>query len=280
MAEVLWLQEERCAETSLVGGKVAHLSRLASQHLVPPGFVVSIMEGDEALLPELERQIRMAYRSLAVQTRTEDVPVAVRSSAIDEDSPRASFAGQHDTYLNIRGEDAVLAAVAGCRRSALSHAAHEYRLQRGVPVQRPLIAVLVQILLHPSVSAVAFSANPITGAMDEVMINSSWGLGESIVGGAVTPDLFVLKRPALHLVTRQISSKEVMTVLSENGTSEIPVPSHLRECSSLGGSQLLEIGRLATRLEQVMGWPVDVECAVAYGELYLLQCRPITTLTR
>ena len=152
------------------------------------------------------------------------VPVAVRSSAIDEDSAGASFAGQHATYLNIRGEQAVVEAVARCSLSALSVVAHQYRQQRGLDVERPLIGVLVQMLVESVASAVAFSANPISGARDEVMITSAWGLGESVVGGTVTPDLFVLKRPALRLVDRQIYSKEVMTVLAEGGTTETRCP--------------------------------------------------------
>lgn len=278
MSEVLWLGDERCKDVTQVGAKAAHLSRLAALHLVPPGFAVSAMEGGSDLTPALEESIRRAYRELVAATRNPLTPVAVRSSAIDEDSAGASFAGQHDTYLNIRGEDAVLHAVRRCSESALSAGAHEYRQQRGLEVERPLIAVLVQMLVQSVTSAVVFSANPITGARDEVMITAAWGLGESVVGGSVTPDLFILKRPALEILDRQIYSKDVMTVFAEGGTTDVGVPPELRGLPSLGVSQVLEIGRLAQKLEQAMGWPVDVECAVAYDELYLLQCRPITTL--
>lgn len=265
-------------DASRVGAKAAHLSRLARLHLVPPGFAISAMEGGSGLGPDLEQAIRRAYRELVTMTRNPTPPVAVRSSAIDEDGVGASFAGQHDTYLNIRGEDAVVDAVMRCSRSALSPVAIEYRQQRGLEAARPLIAVLVQTLVESVTSAVVFSANPITGSLDEVMITSAWGLGESVVGGTVTPDLFVLRRPALHVIDRQISAKEVMTVLAGSGTAEVAVPVELRERPSLDVSEVIEIGRLAAKLEGVMGWPVDVECAVAYGELYLLQCRPITTM--
>ena len=263
-------------DVSQVGAKAAHLSRLATLHLVPPGFAVSAMEGGSDLPPHLEDAIRRAYRELVAATRNPLTPVAVRSSAIDEDGAGASFAGQHDTYLNIRGEDAVIDAVLRCSSSALSAIALEYRQQRGLEVSRPLIAVLVQALVESVASAVVFSANPITGALDEVLITSAWGLGESVVGGSVTPDLFVLKRPALQVIDRQIYSKDLMTVLAEGGTAEVDVPSELREPPSLDVSQVVEIGRLAQKLERAMGWPVDVECAIAYDELYLLQCRPIT----
>jgi pyruvate,water dikinase len=276
--EILWLGGARGLEVSRVGAKAAHLGTLATLHLVPPGFVISAMEAGSPIDANLENDIRAAYRTLAMQMRNPLTPVAVRSSAIDEDGAGASFAGQHDTYLNIRGEDAVVEAVARCSASALSAAALDYRRERGVSTERPLIAVLVQTLVEATSSAVAFSANPITAARDEVMITSAWGLGESVVGGTVTPDLFVLKRPALSILAREVYSKDVMTVLAEGGTSEIDVPAELREQPSLDASQVLEIGRLACKLEAAMGWPVDVECAVAYGELYLLQCRPITTL--
>lgn len=277
MAQVLWLDDERCTDVSQVGAKAAHLSRLATLHLVPPGFAVSAMEGGADLAPALEDSIRGAYRALVLLTRNASTPVAVRSSAIDEDGAGASFAGQHDTYLNIRGEDAVVDAVSRCSRSALSSVALDYRRQRGLARERPLIAVLVQILVESVSSAVVFSANPISGARDEVLITSAWGLGESVVGGTVTPDLFVLQRPRLGVVDRQIYSKEVMTVLGEGGTLDVEVPAELRVRPSLSNSQVDAIGRLAVKLESAMGWPVDVECAIAYDELYLLQCRPITT---
>lgn len=278
VSEVLWLGDPRCANVAMVGAKAAHLSHLAGLHLVPPGFAITAMEGGSELPTDLEAAIRGAYRTLTRLTRNPVTPVAVRSSAIDEDSSGASFAGQHDTYLNIRGEDAVVGAVRRCSASALSSVAHEYRAQHGLASERPLIAVLVQVLVESTASAVVFSANPITGARDEMMITSAWGLGESVVGGTVTPDMFVLHTPDLRIALREIASKDVMTILAEGGTAEVSVPPELRSAPSLDASQVIEMGRLASKLEAAMGWPVDVECAFAYGELYLLQCRPITTL--
>jgi len=278
MSEVLWLEDEACASAGDVGAKAAHLSRLARLHLVPPGFAVSAMESGAELSTGLERAIRGAYRDLAVRTRNPHVPVAVRSSAIDEDGAGASFAGQHETFLNVRGEDSVLEAIDRCSRSASAEVALEYRRRHRLSSERPLIAVLVQCLVEPISSAVVFSANPITGQRDEILITSAWGLGESVVGGTVTPDLFVLRRPDLGVIDRQIYSKDVMTVMAEGGTSEVAVPSPLRSQPSLTGAQVDAMGRLAVKLEAAMGWPVDVECAIAYDELYLLQCRPITTL--
>jgi len=120
--------------------------------------------------------------------------VAVRSSALDEDGAGASFAGQHETYLNVVGAAAVAEAVARCWASVRSSRALEYRRRQGFPLDGARIAVLVQQLIPADVSSVVFSANPVTGSRDEVMINASWGLGESIVGGTVTPDTYVVRR--------------------------------------------------------------------------------------
>jgi pyruvate,water dikinase len=138
--------------------------------------------------------------------------------------------------------------------------------------------VLVQQLVASDVSAVIFSANPITGSRDEVMINASWGLGESIVGGTVTPDAFIVRKSDLAITGRTIADKQLMTVSAPGGTHEVEVPRFLRAQASLNDEQVVEMAKLALTLEATMEYPVDIECAYAGGELYLLQCRPITTL--
>ena len=143
---------------------------------------------------------------------------------------------------------------------------------------RSRLAVLVQQLVASDVSAVVFSANPVTGNRDEVLINASWGLGESIVGGIVTPDAFVVRKSDLAVINRTITYKGRMTVSVPGGTREVDVPRFLRSEASLSDEQAAEMAQLAIMLESTMEHPVDVECAYATGELYLLQCRPITTL--
>jgi pyruvate,water dikinase len=133
-------------------------------------------------------------------------------------------------------------------------------------------------LIASDVSAVVFSANPITGSRDEMMINASWGLGESIVGGTVTPDSFIVRKSDLAVMERVIADKQRMTVCAPRGTREVDVPRFLRKEASLNDEQVVEIAKLARTLEGTMGHPVDVEGAYAGGELYVLQCRPITTL--
>jgi pyruvate,water dikinase len=197
---------------------------------------------------------------------------------VDEDGAAASFAGQHETYLNIVGAEAIIEAVSRCWESARSERAVEYRRKQGLSVERPQLAVLVQQLVAADVAAVAFSANPITGSRDEVMINASWGLGESIVGGTVTPDTFIVRKSDLAILQRLIADKQQMTVSAPGGTREVAVPRFLRQATCLTDEQVVEIARLALTLEATLEHPVDVECAYAGGELYLLQCRPITTL--
>jgi pyruvate,water dikinase len=233
---------------------------------------------DEVHPLDLRDEITAAISDLMACHSLDDFIAAVRSSAVDEDGATASFAGQHETYLNIVGADAIIQAVTRCWESARSEHALDYRRQQGLSVERPQIAVLVQQLVAADVAAVVFSANPITGNRDEIVINASWGLGESIVGGTVTPDTFIVRKPDLVIVQRIIADKQCMTVSVPGGTHEVEVPRFLRNTSSLSDEQAIEMAKLAMTLEVTMEHPVDVECAYAGGNLYLLQCRPITTL--
>ncbi|HSL42713.1 MAG TPA: PEP/pyruvate-binding domain-containing protein [Anaerolineales bacterium] len=276
---LLWLGDPKSFDVALVGGKAANLSRLARlYHRVPDGFSLPVTVMDEAHPLDLRDEITRAISDLMACHRLPDFVAAVRSSAVDEDGATASFAGQHETYLNIVGAEAIIQAVICCWESAGSEHALEYRRQQGLSVERPQIAVLVQQLVAADVAAVVFSANPITGDRDEVMINANWGLGESIVGGTVTPDTFIVRKSDLAVVQRIIADKQRMTVSVPGGTHEVETPRFLRNTSSLNDEQVTEMARLIVTLEAIMQHPVDVECAYAEGELYLLQCRPITTL--
>ena len=279
MTEVHWLGHEDCHHTDVVGGKAANLSRLAALHAVPPGFAIAALDANANGLPQAIREaVSAAYAKLVEETGEEDVSVAVRSSAIDEDAAGASFAGQHDTYLNIRGERAILEAVARCRKSATSPEALAYREQQGLSFENVKIGILVQQLVASDVSAIIFSHNPINRNPDELVINASWGLGESLVGGTVTPDTYVVRKTDLSLISRQVSKKELMTVMIPEGTKEVPVPKLLSEEPVLNEEQAVEMARMAIKLEKATSYPVDIECAIAQDTLYLLQCRPITTL--
>ncbi len=279
MNHLLWLGDFKSFDVSLVGGKAANLSRLARMYPhVPDGFSLPVTVMDDAHPLDLRNEITDAISGLMSCHSLPDFVAAVRSSAVDEDGETASFAGQHETYLNIVGPDAIIQAVNNCWESARSERVLEYRRQQGLSVDRLQIAVLVQQLVPADVSAVVFSANPITGNRDEVMINASWGLGESIVGGTVTPDTFVVRKSDLAITSRITADKLSMTVSVPGGTREVDVPRFLRAQSSLNDEQMIEMAQLALTLEETMNYPVDIECAFAGGTLYLLQCRPITTL--
>jgi pyruvate,water dikinase len=276
---LLWLGDPKSFDVALVGGKAANLSRLARiYHRVPDGFSLPVTVMDEAHPLDLRNEITAAISDLMNCHSLPDFIAAVRSSAVDEDGATASFAGQHETYLNIVGADAIIQAVTKCWESARSEHALEYRRKQGLSVERPQTAVLVQQLVASDVSAVIFSANPVTGNRDEIMINASWGLGESIVGGTVTPDTFIVRKSDLAITNRTIADKQHMTVSTSGGTHEVEVPRFLRNETSLNDEQVIEMAKLALTLEITMEHPVDIECAYAGGELYLLQCRPITTL--
>lgn len=279
MSTIHWLGDDDCHHEARVGGKAASLSRLASFHKVPPGFAIAALPATGDVLGDaLPPAIKQAYLTLGERCSAAQPAVAVRSSAVDEDGADASFAGQHDTYLNIRGADGVLDAVQRCVRSAAGAEALAYRRQRGLNVDEVQMAVLVQQLVPADVAAVVFSANPISGSRDEVMINSNWGLGESIVGGTATPDTFVVSKRGFDVSWRDIARKDRMTVMTETGTAEVEVPGGRQSTASLNDRQIIEVAQLAVRLEEAVGYPVDVECAIAGNTLYLLQCRPITTL--
>ena len=283
---ILWLGDPECHEVTRVGGKAANLSRLASRFRVPLGFcltaeALAVRPHQDADLPvPLYEQVAAAYQALAARCGQPDPSVAVRSSACDEDGATSTMAGQHETYLNISGIRAVADAVVLCHQSAFAPRAIEYRRRQGLPLDQVRLAVLVQRLVTADVSGVAFSMNPITGNSGEIVVNASWGLGESIVGGTVTPDTYVVRRDGLAVTERSLGQKEKMTVSVPGGTRETPVPRLLQSELSLDDAKVLEIARLALALEETMGWPVDIECAYHRDELNLLQCRPITVFGR
>ena len=292
--DVLWLGHADCHDVNRAGAKAAYLSRLASCYRVPRGFCITpeaysrwtelIDNGrsgsiSPAIPPDLSDALTSVYRDLSDTCGVAEPRVAVRSSAVDEDGATHSFAGQHETSLNIVGARAVAEAVIRCWTSVGAARALSYRQRQGLAVAGTHLAVLVQQLVPADASAVVFSANPVTGRGDEVMINASWGLGESLVGGTVNPDTYVVRKPNLAIASRDIAEKRRMTVPARQGTHEVPVPRRFQKSPTIDDSQVAELARLSMALETAMGWPVDIECAYRGRDLYLLQCRPITTLS-
>ena len=203
-------------------------------------------------------------------------PLAVRSSAVDEDGADASFAGQHLTLLNVPSADAVDAALREVWWSANSDSAFSYRRRVGL-FTRPSVGVVVQALLDPECAGVMFTRNPINGA-DERVIEASWGLGEAVVAGLVIPDHFRVAR-AGQVLERIAGLKRIaIRTLPGGGTAEEEIAGARAEQLCLDDEQLAALDRLATRCEEIYGAERDIEWAFAGGELYLLQCRAITRI--
>ena len=298
------------------GGKGRSLSRLASAHLlVPPGFILStdtylefvevnnlqaaILEivarvaGQPLLVDEAETNIRTLFSTAKIPTATAEAirqaygelkgggrAVAVRSSATAEDLPGMSFAGQQDTYLNVCGESALLEAVRNCWASLWTARAISYREKMRIDHGDIAMAVVVQIMVQAEVAGVLFTANPVSGNREEIVINASYGLGEAIVSGRVTPDTYTVERSSLEIKQSLTSDKQQMIVsLPDQGTRVEDVPENKRGESSLAEDLQINLARLSIKVEQLFdGVPQDIEWAVVDGDCYLLQSRPITNL--
>ncbi len=221
---------------------------------------------------DLAAEIRGAYRGLG----EEPVAVAVRSSATAEDLPEHSFAGQQETFLNIQGEEELLAAVRGCWASLWTARAIGYRARVGIAPEQVSLAVVVQELVPADAAGVVFTADPVTGVQKHISVNAAWGLGEAVVSGAVTSDTLVVDRETGTLTERRTGNKTVMTVRRPGGTREEPVPDHLRESQVLDDDEAAELARQCLRIEELYNAPLDIEWARHDGRLYVLQARPIT----
>ncbi|WP_284990041.1 PEP/pyruvate-binding domain-containing protein [Arthrobacter sp. efr-133-TYG-120] len=221
-------------------------------------------------------------------------PVAVRSSATAEDLASASFAGQQETYLNVRGAEALDAAVVDCWSSLWTARAMAYRNREGIAPGDVRLAVVVQRMVEAEAAGVMFTANPANGRRDQIAISAAWGLGESVVSGTVTTDDLVVEAGTGRVLSRRTSDKEVMTVYAEGvpdraadsadvapdqgGTTEQPVPAALRNRAVLDDGAAAALARYGTRISDYFGTPQDIEWARADGNFFMLQSRPITAL--
>jgi pyruvate,water dikinase len=229
-------------------------------------------------LPEaLEAAIREAYAALAERLGTSDPAVAVRSSAVGEDGEGASFAGQQATFLNVRGADAVLAAIRACWAGLWSARAVGYRRRLGEEAN-PAIAVLVQSLVLPDVAGVAFTVNPVSGDPAELLIDASWGLGEAVVSGRVTPDQVIVEKASGVVRSYLVGTKEVEVFPEGAGVDLRDVPAAKRQLRALTAPHIQALAALASEVEAHRGPAQDLEWAIVGERVYLLQARPITGL--
>jgi pyruvate, water dikinase len=291
------LADLRSADEAGFGGKSAGLGELIAGGIpVPPGFALSadayrrVLEeaglrpdaASEAILSALgERPVPDPVREevvAAYEALGDDPPVAVRSSAIGEDSAEATFAGQQETYLWVRGADALCEAVRDCWASLHGERATSYRERLGPAGEAPAMGVAVQLMVDAAVSGVMFTCNPVSGDPSTIAVNASWGLGLAVVGGEVTPDEYRLSKVTGELLQRTVSSKDVQYVPGSGGAARVEVPDERREEPCLDDAQLEALVEVGRRVERHFGSHQDIEWAIAReGELFLVQSRPVTT---
>ena len=294
------------------GGKGANLGEMVSAGInVPSGFVVTADEYKEFLringLEEIfEKELTEAgkdetrllkaaekFRALikkgklsehlidevktAYKNLGENIRVAVRSSATAEDLPDASFAGQQETYLNVRGTDEVVNKIIDCYASLWGNRAVSYRANQGYNQLSVAIAVVIQTMVESEKAGVLFTVNPINNNADEIQINSSYGLGESVVSGRVTADSYIADKSGKikHLT---IGSKKTQIIYGEKDTKEVDVSREMREKPALNEREVKELVNVGKTIEKHSGYPCDIEWAIRGGEVYILQARAITTL--
>ncbi|MCL4560581.1 MAG: PEP-utilizing enzyme [Chloroflexi bacterium] len=236
----------------------------------------SIREGFLAaqIPPDIANEVVNAYAELPGQNPA----VAVRSSATAEDLPEASFAGQQETYLNVNGPAAVLEATQKCWASLWTARAIGYRARQGIDPDQVALGVVVQLLVPAEAAGILFTANPVNGNHDQVVINAAWGLGEAVVGGMVTPDTLIVDKANGHILEHKIADKQVMTVRVNGGTQEQPVPESLKQVLVLDHEAAAELSQYAIQIENLYDRPMDIEWALADGKLYIVQARPITAM--
>jgi len=304
---VLGLEDPDCENPNEAGGKGAGLARMTRLGLpVPPGFVIrASVLGDlldasgarERVLSHLadagsgpaesSRAVQPLVRELrlpmdfsgpvidAFDLLNSHVGVAVRSSARAEDSDAASFAGQHETFLNVRGRDEVLESIKRCWASFFSERALFYRSRKG-NLSDLGMAVVVQRQLAPDRSGVMFTIDPVRRRRDQMMIEAVWGLGEAVVSGNATPDHYVVSRDGVVKAARVSIQEIAVRTDAAGGVRRYALSAEEGGARVLNDAELAELAKIGRQLEAHFGHPLDVEWAFEGGQLYLLQSRPVT----
>ncbi|HSP78983.1 MAG TPA: PEP/pyruvate-binding domain-containing protein, partial [Myxococcaceae bacterium] len=306
--------EPGAGEPSLVGGKGANLARLAAAGLpVPEGFCVTTaafhallddpslqqaLQSLEGLTPEDEEALCRAAADLRARIESRPLPeearraieealaacglehaYAVRSSATAEDLPEASFAGQQDTYLNVRGTESLLEKVRACMASLFTERATLYRARQGIPHSRVANAVVVQRMVRPDASGILFTADPLTGHRGVSTIDAGFGLGEALVSGKVTADLVRVDESSGRVLEYKPGDKRIaIHPLPGGGSETVELPPEQRSARVLSEAEARTLMELGKEVEALQGSPQDVEWCREAGRFYVLQARPITSL--
>jgi len=268
------LEELQAADAETFGGKSASLGELLRAEIpVPPGFAISTAASEE-MTDTLRRDIAARYAGLG-----EGAAVAVRSSAVGEDSAEATFAGQQDTYLWVRGVDGICEAVQKCWASLHNPQAVAYRER--FSIANPAMGVTIQLMVDAAISGVMFTCNPVSGDRSMMAINASWGLGLAVVGGEVTPDDYLVSKITGEIVRETISDKHVEYVAGDDGPVEIEVADDRRHEPCLDHDVIVRLVEVGRRVEGHFGSPQDIEWAINHGgELFVLQSRPVTAVPK
>jgi pyruvate,water dikinase len=315
---IAWFSEVNKDDIASVGGKGANLGEMANADIpVPGGFIVtahayydfiekakiapkirSLLKPldpadskqlqqvageikqtimDAAMPPEIADEIKKAYEQLGKGL------VAVRSSATAEDLPEASFAGQQRTFLNVQGETEVLAAVQGCWASLFEPRAIFYRQQQGFDHFKVGLAVPVQKMVQSQASGVMFTLEPVTSDTSKIVIEAVWGLGEAIVSGEVTPDLYIVDKKGLKITTKKIARQDQQLIRNPKADDEeaniwAPVPSEMQQKQKVTDKEVIELAKIGQHIEDHYQFPQDIEWAREDGELFIVQSRPVTTI--
>lgn len=315
---IVWFDEVTKEDVASVGGKGANLGEMTNARIpVPPGFIVTAgayfdfiekskiagkirdlletldvhdskklqqvaaeikqMILDAEMPPEIAREIKEAYAKMGGGL------VAVRSSATAEDLPEASFAGQQRTFLNVQGEEEVVAAVQGCWASLFEPRAIFYREQQGFDHFKVGLAAPVQKMVQSEASGVMFTIEPVTSDSSKIVIESVFGLGEAIVSGEVTPDLYVLDKDGMGIVTKKIAKQERQLVRNpatddKEANIWVSVSPEMQAQQKLSDDEVIELAKIGRHIEDHYQFPQDIEWAKEGKELYIVQTRPVTTI--
>ncbi len=304
-------------DLSLAGGKGANLGEMTQAGFpVPPGFAVTVEAYDifieeNGLLAEITailkstdvndpEQLNAASKKIQKIILSAPVPdivfketvsayrklsgpfnkalVAVRSSATAEDLPGASFAGQQDTYLNVKGEANLIDKVRACWASLFTARAIFYRVQNKIPHEKVKLCAIVQKMIESEVSGVMFTLDPVSNDKDRIIIEAVWGLGEMIVQGSVVPDHYVVQKETFAILSKEISDQSIKLVRSEIGNKEVEVPLKVRNLQKIPNEAVEKLARIGQNIQEHYYFPQDIEWSYEKGKLYIIQSRPITTI--
>jgi pyruvate,water dikinase len=309
---VRWFGDISKEDIPWVGGKGANLGELTKLGvLVPGGFCITVsayrefFSGIEEevmqrvsalnLNDHVDLQIKAtAIRDIVLNAQVPEgiegivrnayleinEPVAVRSSATAEDLPTSSFAGQHDTYLNVVGENQLIDKVKESWASLWTPRAIVYREKAGFDHRVVGMCVVVQTMVFPSVSGVMFTFNSVEGSRNEIVIESTFGLGEALVSGSVTPDSFIVNKKDLKVLRKVISEKKNMVVPAKEGTAERTIPKEKQNAQTLSDKELTHLAEIGLKIEDHYKTPQDIEWCIGKKNIYILQSRPVTDIGR